>query len=126
MNTGGGKTVVGLLIAKSCVAEGEGPVAYLVPDQYLVDQVRAEADRLGVETTADAKVLAYPRARPSWSTRSRRVFNGESSSASAAARPTASAAARTVIIDDAHACLNKAEQAFRLRSRLSRGLRRGC
>ena len=48
LNTGGGKTVVGLLIAKNSLAEGNGPVAYLVPDKYLVDQVIAEANKLGI------------------------------------------------------------------------------
>lgn len=50
MNTGGGKTGVGLLVARSCVNEQAGPVAYLVPDRYLADQVRREAARLGIET----------------------------------------------------------------------------
>ncbi|WP_230305162.1 DEAD/DEAH box helicase family protein, partial [Legionella pneumophila] len=30
MNTGGGKTVVGLLILKSCLNEKKGPVVYIV------------------------------------------------------------------------------------------------
>jgi len=53
MNTGGGKTLVGLLIARSQLNEGLGPVAYLVPDHYLASQVCAEAERLGIETTSD-------------------------------------------------------------------------
>ena len=39
MNTGSGKTVVGLLILQSCLNEGRGPAAYIVPDHYLVSQV---------------------------------------------------------------------------------------
>jgi hypothetical protein len=31
-NTGGGKTVVGLLVAQSSLNEGVGPAAYVVPD----------------------------------------------------------------------------------------------
>ena len=37
-NTGGGKTVVGLLAAQSSLNEGVGTAAYLVPDTYLVKQ----------------------------------------------------------------------------------------
>lgn len=53
MNTGAGKTVVGLLVLKSSLNEGVGPVVYVTPDNYLRDQVRAEADEVGLETTDD-------------------------------------------------------------------------
>lgn len=43
MNTGGGKTVVGLLMLKSCLNEGFGPAVYGTPDNYLVSQVMKEA-----------------------------------------------------------------------------------
>lgn len=39
MNTGSGKTVVGLTILQSCLNEGKGPAVYVVPDKYLVKQV---------------------------------------------------------------------------------------
>ena len=34
MNTGSGKTVVGLLILQSCLNEGKGPAVYAVPNKY--------------------------------------------------------------------------------------------
>src|SRR5699024_6402005 len=43
MNTGGGKTFVGLLIARSWLNEGVSPVAYLVPDRFLTEQVQKQA-----------------------------------------------------------------------------------
>src|SRR6266851_314197 len=43
MNNRAGKTVVGLLILKSSLNEGVGPVVYVSPDIYLAGQVRAEA-----------------------------------------------------------------------------------
>ena len=61
LNTGGGKTLVGLLIARSSLAEGMGPVAYLVPDRYLVGQVLAEANRLGIEASDDTGVAYLSR-----------------------------------------------------------------
>lgn len=116
LNTGGGKTVVGLLIARSSLAEGKGPVAYLVPDKYLVDQVVAEAGRLGIAVVTDAKAFAYSQGKAILVDTFQKLFNGKSVfgvSGSAGRMPSASRP-HTVIIDDAHACLNKAEQAFRL------------
>jgi len=55
MNTGGGKTVVGLILLKSCLNEGAGPVVYVAPDIYLAAQVRAEAAALGIETADDPR-----------------------------------------------------------------------
>jgi len=49
MNTGSGKTVVGLTILKSCIEEGKGPAVYVVPDNYLVQQVCTEAENLGIK-----------------------------------------------------------------------------
>lgn len=34
MNTGSGKTVVGLTILQSCLNEGKGPAIYVVPDNF--------------------------------------------------------------------------------------------
>jgi replicative superfamily II helicase len=51
MNTGSGKTVVGLLCLQSSLNEGVGPAVYVAPDKYLVKQVVAEAASLGVTVT---------------------------------------------------------------------------
>jgi len=115
MNTGGGKTIVGLLIARSCLNDEAGPVAYLAPDHYLADQVRAEADRLGIETTDDPRSWAYSSGKAVLVDVFQRLFNGKSIfgvTGSAGRAPVAAVGA--VIIDDAHACVAKAEQAFRL------------
>ncbi len=53
MNTGSGKTVVGLTILQSCLNEGKGPAVYIVPDNYLVAQVCSEADKLGIRVACD-------------------------------------------------------------------------
>ena len=47
MNTGSGKTLVGLLLLRSRLNEGKGPALYLCPNNHLVSQVRNEADKLG-------------------------------------------------------------------------------
>lgn len=51
LNTGAGKTIVGLLIAESLRRETNGNVLYLCANNELVKQVSAEADRLGLEQT---------------------------------------------------------------------------
>ena len=115
MNTGGGKTVVGLLIAQSSLTEGAGPVMYLTPDHHLASQVRDEADHLGIKVTDDPDSLDYTRGKAVLVTVFDKLFNGQSIFGVAG---TAGRAARlsvgTVIIDDAHACVAKAEQSFRL------------
>ncbi len=116
MNTGGGKTIVGLLVAQSSLAEGAGPAAYLVPDHYLAEQVTAEAERLGIEVTDNARDMAYARGRAILVDVFQRLFNGQSIFGvdGSAGRTPAVQAPGTIIIDDAHACLRKAEDAFRL------------
>jgi hypothetical protein len=51
LNTGAGKTIVGLLIAESLRREMRGNVLYLCANNDLVGQVAKEADRLGLEHT---------------------------------------------------------------------------
>jgi hypothetical protein len=52
LNTGAGKTLVGLLIAQSLVNEGVGNVLYLCSTIDLVHQTRREAEKLGIKCTA--------------------------------------------------------------------------
>ena len=76
MNTGGGKTLVGLLIARSLLNEGVSPTAYLVPDEFLVSQVRQEADRLGIECSIEPEERGYQRGRAVLVGTFAKLFNG--------------------------------------------------
>ena len=49
LNTGGGKTLVGLLIAQSIINEHNGPVLYLSPNNLLVDQTLRMAKDYGLQ-----------------------------------------------------------------------------
>ena len=51
MNTGAGKTVVGLLCLQSCLNEGVKPAVYVTPDKFLTEQVVREAGELGIAVT---------------------------------------------------------------------------
>lgn len=49
MNTGGGKTLIGLLIAQSIVNETSGQVVFVSPTIQLVQQARMRAEECGLE-----------------------------------------------------------------------------
>lgn len=48
LNTGGGKTLVGLLIAQSIINEKHGSVLYLSPNNQIVDQIISKAKEYGI------------------------------------------------------------------------------
>lgn len=113
MNTGGGKTVVGLLAGQSSINEGAGPVAYLVPDTYLVQQVVDQAqgpDGLGIPVTTDARDPGFRAGRTILVTTFHKVINGRTVF-KLAGHPDAIVLG-TVIVDDAHAALAAARKQF--------------
>jgi len=52
LNTGGGKTLVGLLIGQSLLNEFKEPVLYLCPTKQLVEQTIGKAVEVGLSVTA--------------------------------------------------------------------------
>ena len=116
MNTGGGKTLVGLLIARSWLNEGIKPVAYLVPDSFLTAQVTTEAKRVGIATTDDPNSPDYQQGRAVLVGTFKKLFNGQSvfGVGGSVSKP-ALHRLEGVIIDDAHACIAEADHVFRLR-----------
>ena len=60
MNTGGGKTLVGLLAAQSLVNETRGKVLYICPTNQLVQQTAAQAQDCGITVaTYGAQAWSY-------------------------------------------------------------------
>ena len=110
-NTGGGKTVVGLLAAQSSLNEGVGPAAYLVPDTYLVDQVVSEADRLGIAVTTDAKDAEFESGRSILVCTFHKVVNGRTVFGLTNGLYTPRLIG-TIVVDDAHAALAAARRQF--------------
>ena len=49
LNTGGGKTLVGLIMAQSIINEKHGSVLYLSPNNQLVDQIMGKAKEYGID-----------------------------------------------------------------------------
>lgn len=116
MNTGGGKTLVGLLIARSWLNDGIMPSAYLVPDEFLTAQVLAEADRLGIECVTNPEQPAYQQGRAVLVGTFAKLFNGLSVfGVSGSVYKAPKFGMGGIVIDDAHACVARADESFRLR-----------
>lgn len=113
MNTGGGKTTVGLLMLKSCINEGVRPAAYFCPDTYLCSQVLKEAEGLGLRTTDNPRSLEYLSGDAILVATVQTLINGKSKfGVGYGAQSDVNLGA--FVIDDAHACLAVAEDQFTL------------
>lgn len=112
MNTGSGKTVVGLLILQSCLNENVGPAVFVVPDNYLVNQVCGEAKLLGIEVTTDADDISFLRKRSILVTNIQTLVNGKSKFGMRSAN---NIDIGSIIIDDVHACLATIENQYTVR-----------
>jgi hypothetical protein len=111
MNTGGGKTVVGLLVLKSSINEGAGPAVYIAADHYLCSQVRDEAAQLGLAVTDDPRSLDFQTGKAILVIPIHTLLNGLSKFG---VGRDVQIEIGSIVIDDAHACLAIAEQQFTL------------
>lgn len=102
MNTGSGKTVVGLMILKSCLNEEKGPAVYVVPDKFLVSQVCEEAKKLGISVTDDPEEYSFLRKQSILIINIWTLFNAKSKFGM---RESGNINIGSIIIDDVHACL---------------------
>ena len=112
MNTGSGKTVVGLMILESCLNEGKGPAIFAVPDTFLVKQVLDEAKRLGIQATGDKDDYRYSNSKSILVTTIQSVVNGRSAFGM---RQYGNYPIGSIIIDDVHACMDKINSQFMIR-----------
>ena len=112
-NTGGGKTVAGLLIAQSTLNEGIGKAVYLAPDTYLAGRVREEAARLGLATATDPDDLAFRAQQAILVTTFQKLINGKSVFG-VVGDGRDQIDLGIVVVDDAHAALATTEGQFRL------------
>ncbi len=111
-NTGGGKTVVGLLMAQSSLNEGMGPVTYLTPDTFLARQVISQADALGIPTCESPRDLDFLAGDSVLVTTFQKLVNGRS--VFGLAGSTKVVEIGTMIVDDVHTSLAKVRENFRL------------
>ena len=110
LNTGSGKTVVGLILLKSCLNEGFGPAVYVAPSPYLAQQVAEEAKNLGLLVDDDPRSLAVAAGHAILVTTIKKLFNGLSQFGVADGGVQIDVG--SLVIDDAHACLQEAEEQF--------------
>jgi hypothetical protein len=104
MNTGSGKTVVGLLVLKSCLNEKKGPAVYVCPDPFLVDQVVHEAKDLGLEVTENENDPRFRRGQAILVINIFKLINGKSVFGVGAEGSKIKLG--SIVIDDVHACLS--------------------
>ena len=112
-NTGGGKTVAGLLISQSTLNEGIGKAVYLAPDTYLAAYVRSQAADLGVATVTEPDDMAFRSQQAILVTTFHRLINGKSVFG-VAGDGRSPIDLGIVVVDDAHAALATTEGQFRL------------
>lgn len=112
MNTGSGKTVVGLMILQSCLNEGKGPAVYVVPDNYLVAQVCEEAKKLGILAVTDRDDYSYTENKAILVTTIFALVNGHSVFGM---RSTNNYPIGSILMDDVHACLDTITTQFSIR-----------
>ena len=112
MNTGSGKTVVGLIILQSCLNEGMGPAVYVVPDNYLAAQVLKVAEELGINATDDKDSYQYGEKNAILVTNVFSLVNGRSVFGM---RPYNNYPIGSIVIDDVHACLDTITSQFTIK-----------
>ena len=106
LHTGAGKTLVGLLIALSYINNGEGPVVYVCPNIYLMQQVCLDAQKFGIPFCIISKDNEIPNdflnGKRVLITYVQKVFNGLSIFGTG----NQSAQVGCIILDDSHACID--------------------
>ena len=111
VNTGGGKTIDGLVILQSYLNEGIRPALYVAPTRYLVEQVVKEAANLGIAVVTNPESAEYLSGEAIAVVNGAKLFNGHTVFSDN--RPSASRVPiGAVVIDDAHAVLTTLKDQF--------------
>lgn len=116
LHTGGGKTLVGLLMAQSALSELNEPVLYLTPTVQLVNQTLEKANEIGIAA------VPYERGQPLnddfvngnavMVATYKALFNGQSKYGLQGRSRIQDVS--TVILDDAHAAFSVVRESFTL------------
>ena len=113
LHTGQGKTLIGLLMLQSKLNSGVGTAAYLCPNNYLINQTATQAKQFGIGfCTADDDLPAeFLDGEAVLITSVQKMFNGLSKFGTG----NRSVAVSTLLMDDAHACIDAIRDAFLIR-----------
>lgn len=115
LHTGQGKTLVGLLMLQSKLNEGKGPVLYLCPNKYLVEQTCEQAKQFGVKYCRVDKNNQIP--QDFWDSKAilithvQMIFNGLTKFG----LRHRSHALDSIVLDDSHACIDTIQDAFTIK-----------
>ncbi|MHB1494672.1 MAG: DEAD/DEAH box helicase [Acidithiobacillus sp.] len=112
MNTGGGKTVVGLLCLQSALNENVKPAVYVTPDNFLANQVIQEAKALGISTTEDEEDPDFLAGRAILVVNVWKLFNARSVFGVGQVKIPIGC----IVVDDAHACLGVVHDQFSIKA----------
>jgi hypothetical protein len=116
LHTGGGKTLVGLLVGQSILNETGEPVLYLVPTKQLVKQTINKAREYGIDATAYDRSISLDQTFDTGQTiliaSYKALFNGKSKFG-LYGQPDAKKAA-AIILDDAHVAFSTVRESFTL------------
>lgn len=110
LNTGAGKTLIGLLILQSSLDESISPAVYLVPDKVLQSQVMSEAEEVGISVTDDIADLKFLSGKSILVAVAHKLFNGKSLFGIGVGNTRVDIG--SLVVDDAHACLQILKQQF--------------
>lgn len=110
MNTGTGKTAVGLLALLSSMREGYGPALYVTPDKFLTAQAGHQADALGIPWTKDPQSTGYLSGQSICIINIYRLVNGRSVFGGPGSIRIDPLPINLLVVDDAHACVSTIEE----------------
>lgn len=115
LHTGEGKTLIGLLMLQSKLNEGGGPCVYVCPNKFLADQVFYEAKKFGIKVCMITESNAFPNdfieGNAILLTYVQKIFNGKT----IFGLDNQYQKVNTIVMDDAHACLDAIKQAYTVR-----------
>ena len=115
LHTGQGKTLVGLLLLQSMLNEEDGSAVYLCPNNFLINQTCTQAEQFGVSycTPDDDGSLPFEflEGEKLLITSVQKLFNGRTKFGIG----PQSVSVSTVLMDDAHACIDVIREALSIR-----------
>lgn len=108
MNTGTGKTIVGLLILQTSLHDEVGPALFLAPTPHLADRAAEEGRRLGLTIVTDPADTKFGSGEAICVTTLQKLFNGKSRfGLDAGGTPVK---VGTIVVDDAHSAITRLEE----------------
>ncbi|MEE9303360.1 MAG: DEAD/DEAH box helicase family protein [Thiotrichaceae bacterium] len=113
LHTGQGKTLIGLLMLQAQLNGDKGPVLYLCPNNFLIEQTCEQAKQFGIGTCqADPELPDdFLNGQKILVTSVQKLFNGLTKFGIG----NKSISIGTLLMDDAHACSDKIREACRIR-----------